>query len=133
MHLSNSLPTLAFNNGYEAFNTFYPAVQDSQTKKLKCALEPSEDKENEEAEDGVSFTKAHQVAMDRNEGDTTLDIFMKHHERLNHPPTSVMHPLAEKRKLPKPILDIKSTPMPIMPLWDCTSQAMENESRPWEH
>ena len=49
VHLPNSLPMLAFNNGYKAFNAFYYAVQDTDINKLRCALTSSEDKANEEA------------------------------------------------------------------------------------
>lgn len=101
---------LSFNNGYKVFNAFCSAVQDADVNKLKIALASSQQDADEESEQVVTFIEALQAVMNRTEGDTNLDIFMKHHERLNHQPLSVMHALAEEGKLPKSILDIKSNP-----------------------
>ena len=54
----------------------------------------------------LNFIEALQVLMKRREGDVVLDLFMKHHECLNHLPMSAMHSIAEEGKTPKFILEI---------------------------
>ena len=77
VHPPNSLPMLSFNNGYKVFNAFCSAVQDADINELKSALTSSQHEIDEEAEDVVSFIEALQVVINRNEGDTNLDVFMK--------------------------------------------------------
>ena len=87
---------LTFNNGYKTCNAFFPAVQDLDANKMWHASTSSKDKETDkETEEIVNFTETLRVAMNPSKGYTVLDVFMKHHERLNHQPLSVMHLLSE--------------------------------------
>ena len=58
----------------------------------------------------MEFMEDLRVGMSRSDEDKDLNVLMKYHEGLSHPPLRAMHSLEEEGKTPKFILNIKSTP-----------------------
>ena len=75
--------------------------------------------------DFFSTAQALWVEMNRSEGNKGLHVLMKNHEHLNYPPLRVIHSLSEEGKIPKWMLEIRSTT-------PCQSCLFRNANRkPW--
>ena len=66
---------LTFNNGHRTFKAFCSAVQEVDTRELRCTLTSSKDKGNHEKVEGiVNFIEALQAVIKRSEGDEALGL-----------------------------------------------------------